>query len=204
MSTAIVDYGVGNLRSVMKAIEYCGETACVTRDPALIQKADRLVLPGVGAMAPAIKKLQDLDLVNVIKDWAAAGRPLLGICLGMQLLFDKSEEGGYVPGLGLLPGEVRRFRENKVPHMGWNTVEPRKDSPLWSGLNRPIYAYFCHSFYVVPASPDDTAGLTSYGVNFTSAVERGSIYGVQFHPEKSQQVGLALLKNFITLSMRTP
>lgn len=192
----IVDYHLNNLRSVQKAFEKVGAESFISDDPVRLRKADKLVLPGVGAFGSAMENLRSLGLQPVIKDHAAAGRPLLGICLGMQLLFEKSYELGEYQGLGLLKGVVRQFSSDvKVPHMGWNQVEVVKPSPLLTGVPEGSFVYFVHSYYVVP-SEEITLTRTEYGARFTSIVERGNIAGIQFHPEKSQTAGLQLLKNF--------
>ncbi len=198
---AIIDYGMGNLRSVQKAFEKSGADALITHDPRMIKSADKLVLPGVGAMAPAMEKLRELGLVDGICSFVNSGKPFLGICLGFQLLFEKSFEGGTVPGLGLLEGTVERFTTGKVPHMGWNALQmTQKDCPLWNGLPENIYVYFCHSFFVKPGRPEVTSSSTDYGITFTSSVWEKNIFGVQFHPEKSQDIGLKILSNFMAIS----
>jgi glutamine amidotransferase len=155
-----------------------------------------LILPGVGAFGDAMAELAGRGLIHPIKEFAASGRPFLGICLGMQLLMDKSEEARGVEGLRLIPGVVKRFSSKlKCPHMGWNQIQPKKNEPIFKGLRAPIYAYFCHSYYVLPARAAAGIGKTSYGVRFASVVRRGNVIGMQFHPEKSQESGLMLLKN---------
>ncbi len=199
MDITIIDYGMGNLRSVQKAFEKSGARAIITQDPGRIGQAEKLVLPGVGAMAPAMQKLRELGLIDAIRDFVAKGKPFLGICLGFQLLFSRSTEGGAVPGLNLLAGTVERFAPgNKVPHMGWNTIRFSQDNcPLWKGLPSEAYVYFCHSYYVKPDKPQISASLTEYGVSFASSVWDKNVFGVQFHPEKSQDIGLRILKNFM-------
>ena len=202
---AIVDYGMGNLRSVQKAFESVGVSAVVTRDAGLLRKTPSMVLPGVGAFRDCMRNLEDLELVPVIREHVNAGKPFLGICLGLQLLFEQSSEFGDVPGLGLLPGKVVRFKEGqkdeegqtlKVPHMGWNTLNPQNPCPLLEGIPAEAYFYFVHSFYVVPDDPEVIASTTPYGVDFVSGVHRENLYAFQFHPEKSQKLGLKILKNF--------
>lgn len=198
---AVIDYGMGNLRSVQKALEKSGGQAVITQDPDVVARAGKVVLPGVGAMGPAMTRLTDLGLVPAITAAVASGKPFLGICLGLQLLFDHSEEGGRVNGLGLLPGTVRRFTSLKVPHMGWNQLVLRRpDCPLWAGIPDEAEVYFCHSYYVEPQEDAVTAAVTPYGLDFTSAVWRGRLYAIQFHPEKSQAVGLKILENFVRLT----
>jgi glutamine amidotransferase len=211
-SIVIVDYGVGNLRSVQKALEHVGAPAVISADPAATDPANAdapagVVLPGVGAFGDGMAELRRRGLVEPLRRWAAAGQPLLGICLGMQLLFDSSEEMGDHQGLGLLPGRVLRFPPGdlKVPHVGWNRLRPVKPSPegqhpLLAGIDGGAYAYFVHSYYVEPAEPGDVLATTDYGLEFASIVGRGQVWGAQFHPEKSQEVGLRLLSNFWQLA----
>lgn len=198
MTIALIDYGIGNLRSVQKALEHVGAPVTLTEDPAAILAAEKVVLPGVGAFGDGMKGLRARGLVETVRRVAARGTPLLGICLGMQVLFESGEEMGEHAGLGLLPGRVRRFQAVglKVPHTGWNQIEPCADSPLLYGLPRGAYAYFNHSYYC-QAQPADTLAVTDYGGAYPSIVGRGRVYGIQFHPEKSQQVGLSLLRNFV-------
>ena len=197
---AIIDYGMGNLRSVQKALEKVGAQTVITQDPNEIKKAQKIVLPGVGAMQPAIEKLKQLGLVSVIKDSIREGKPFLGICLGLQLLFEKSSEGGEVNGLGILSGRVDRFKKLKVPHMGWNQLKIKKmKNPLLKNIDNNANVYFCHSYYVKPTDKAVVASTTNYRVDFVSAVNRDNLFGVQFHPEKSQAVGLQILKNFVKL-----
>ncbi len=198
---AIIDYGMGNIRSVQKALERVGARTTVTNKPPDILNADKVVLPGVGAIGPAVKRLQELGLTGAIKGSLAAGKPFLGICLGLQLLFEKSDEGGDVSGMGVLPGRVIRFKALKVPHMGWNTISPNgSDNPLFEGIPPDTYFYFCHSYYVEPQEDSSVASTTDYGLRFASSIRDGHIFGVQFHPEKSQEAGLGLLKNFVSLT----
>jgi len=202
MMIAIVDYGMGNLRSVQKAIEKIGHEAQIVSSPAQIRAADRLILPGVGAFRDAIHELERLELVEPIRAHIRADKPFLGICLGLQMLFDVSYEDGAWPGLGVVPGDVVRFpplAELKVPHMGWNTLEPCGQVRLLEGLPADASVYFVHSYYVVPTDPTVIAARTNYGVQFTSMVARGNMYATQFHPEKSQKVGLKLLSNFASI-----
>ncbi len=201
---AIVDYGVGNLRSVQKALERVGATAVVTSDPAALDAAQGVVLPGVGAFGDGMENLQARRLVAPVLRQVESRKPLLGICLGMQLLFEESEEMGLHQGLGLLPGRVVRFPDGelKVPHIGWNQLRmmgTRPEMALLQDIQDGAYAYFVHSYYPVPAEPGDLLALTEYGLEFASVVGRGQIYGAQFHPEKSQDVGLRMLQNFACL-----
>jgi len=194
---AIIDYGMGNLRSVQKALEKVGADARITQNPTDIQNADKAVLPGVGAMQPAMDKLTELGLVNPIKAFAISGRPLLGICLGYQLFFETSTEGGTTPGLGIIKGTVERFSQLKIPQIGWNRLHIQKpESPILNGIPESAHVYFCHSYYVKPKNPAIMAASTDYGIEFTSSIWQDNIVGVQFHPEKSQNIGLNILKNF--------
>jgi glutamine amidotransferase len=197
----IINYGLGNLHSVHKAVVNVGGAALVTDNPREIMAADKVILPGVGAFADGMKGLESRGLVPVIQNIAAQGRPLLGICLGMQLLFEGSEEQGYYEGLGLLAGKVVLFQHPgvKVPQIGWNQVQVSKPSDLMSGINEGDFFYFNHGYYCIPEDPNDVLTMTDYGVLFASSVERDAIFGVQFHPEKSQQRGLKILKNFVEM-----
>lgn len=196
----IIDYGMGNLRSVQKALEKGGAQTLITDDAKKIAKADKIVLPGVGAIAPAMEKLNHLKLVEVIKESIESGKPFLGICLGLQLLFEKSFEGGEVKGLGILKGEVKRFTSLKVPQMGWNGITiTQPDCVLFKGVKTGSDVYFCHSFFVEPADKKIVASTTNYGIDYASAIARKNLFGVQFHPEKSQTVGLKILENFVKL-----
>jgi len=194
---AIIDYGMGNLRSVCKAFEAVGAKAKVTHIVGDILNADKVVLPGVGAMGPAMQKLQELALTGPIRKVIADGKPFLGICLGMQLLFERSSEGGFAEGLKILKGNVERFTELKVPHMGWNQIKIQPaGNQMFKDLAPDENLYFCHSYFVKPQDTSVAAGITNYGIDFASAVVRGNVWGVQFHPEKSQKCGLQILKNF--------
>lgn len=199
---AIIDYQMGNLRSVQKAFERVGHAATITSDPAEVAAADKLVLPGVGAFPDAMAELTRRGLVEPIHEAIAAGKPFLGICLGLQLLFEVGYEGGECAGLGVLPGKVVRFElapPLKVPHMGWNRVTIRQRPPLWKGIADGTFFYFVHSYYVVPRDPQVVALECDYGGPFCAAVWRGNLFATQFHPEKSQAAGLAVLKNFAEL-----
>jgi glutamine amidotransferase len=195
---AIVDYGMGNRRSVEKALERAGARPTITHDHAALRAAAGLVLPGVGAFPRAMANLRALGLEDVLRERHAAGVPILGVCLGMQLLFEGSEELGGAEGLGLLPGVVRRLdaRGGKLPHIGWTLVEWVGDAPLVAGLPRASAFYHVHTFVAEPAEPADVLGRAEYGSSFATAVARGSLAGVQFHPEKSSAHGLRLLGNF--------
>lgn len=205
MRIAIVDYGMGNLHSVGKAVERLGYEGFVTGDEAQILAADGVILPGVGAFGDAMEHLRATGLDRVVRTVAASGTPLLGICLGMQLLFAESEEYGRNEGLGLLPGKAVRFAGTegyKVPHMGWNRLAFRQpESPLLQGLEEG-HVYFVHSFHVLPEQPEDLLAVTDYGHPVTAIVGRANVLGMQFHPEKSGALGMALLRNFLALVER--
>jgi glutamine amidotransferase len=192
---AVIDFGAGNLMSISKALEHLGTNIQVTKDEKTILAADGAVLPGVGAFYDAMRTIEHLKEIT----GSLGQKPLLGICLGLQLLFSESEEGGENPGLDILKGKVIRFGENlKVPHMGWNTVEILKKTPLLDGIRNKSYFYFVHSYYAVP-DEDIVTGKTDYGVDFPSVIEKDNIYSTQFHPEKSGSVGLKLLENFVKI-----
>lgn len=198
---AIVDYGMGNLRSVQKAFERIGFEAKLTCQPEEIADASAIVLPGVGAFRDAMEHLGRLGLIEPILQSLKKGRPYLGICLGLQLLFSESEEFGPCRGLDLIKGKVVRFRpdpEHKVPHMGWNSIEKRKEVPFLRGLKSGDYLYFVHSYYVVPEEEEWVSTVTHYGIPFVSSIVKENIFATQFHPEKSQRIGLRILENFAT------
>ena len=197
MSVAIIDYGVGNLRSVEKAFAATGCEATVSGDESVLRKAERLVLPGVGAFAACMKALKERGFDGLVKERVSEGTPLLGVCVGMQLLFDESEEFGSTRGLGLLRGSVRRFRgELVVPHIGWNRIQQKRSHELFAGVDEGSFCYFVHSFYCAPVDESVVVGETEYGVRYASVVAEANVCGVQFHPEKSQDVGLRMLRNF--------
>ncbi|MCK4898835.1 MAG: imidazole glycerol phosphate synthase subunit HisH [Anaerolineales bacterium] len=198
---AIINYGAGNLYSVQKAAAYVGGAAVVTDDAQVILGADKVILPGVGAFADGMKGLESRGLAQVVREAVESGKPLLGICLGMQLLFEQSEEQGQHLGLGLLSGKVVLFQQPsvKVPQIGWNQVEICKPSGLLKGIQDGDYLYFNHGYYCIPEDARDVLTMTDYGGRFASSVERELIFGVQFHPEKSQNTGLQILKNFVEL-----
>ena len=195
----MVDYGIGNVRSVQKALEHVGAEVALTADPAKIRTAEKVVLPGVGAFGAGMAALEERGLAPAIQTAAERGAWLLGICLGMQLLFEESEEMGQHRGLGLLPGRVVRFAANelKVPHVGWNEIEHDGNHPLLEGVPAGAHAYFVHSYYCVPADEGDVIARTTYGLRFAAIAGRGKVAGIQFHPEKSQHVGLRILRNFV-------
>lgn len=199
---AIIDYGVGNLFSVEKALAALGADAEITSDARTIAAADKIVLPGVGAFGDCMENLTATGLIPTIKDFVKTGKPMLGICVGLQILFEGSEESIGVAGLGLLKGKVRRIQAPglKVPHMGWNSLtikSPRQPLDLFQGLSEKPYVYFVHSYHAVPQDSSIVTATTEYGSELTAAVAKGNIQATQFHPEKSGDVGLAILKNFI-------
>jgi imidazole glycerol-phosphate synthase subunit HisH len=196
---AIVDYGMGNLKSVRNAFARLHAKADITRDPDEIRRASAIVLPGVGAFGRCVENLRRFELFDVIRHEIASGKRYLGICLGLQILFESSEEAPGVSGMGVVKGTVTRFRGGlKVPHMGWNSIRINRDSKILKGIEDGAYLYFVHSFYPAPAE-DIAATTTEYGVSFASSIEKGNIFACQFHPEKSQSIGLHLLSNFVEL-----
>lgn len=204
---SIIDYGMGNLRSVQKGFERVGAQARIITAPDEIRSADKIVLPGVGAFRDAIQHIRRQGLVDPILEAIRSGRPFLGICLGLQLLFETSYEEGEYAGLGVIPGKVVRFdfshepqaRALKVPHMGWNELNWTRDCPLMQGIATGTHFYFVHSYYVVPVDPEISFGRCTYGYDFTAMIWRDNLFATQFHPEKSQQNGLAMLRNFARL-----
>ena len=207
---AVIDYGMGNLRSVQKSLEFVGAKVIVTHDPDLILNANSVVLPGVGAFKDCMANLKKLKLVDPIRKFIDGGKPFLGICLGLQVLFEESEEYGPVAGLGILPGKVVKFpggssetkngRPIKIPHMGWNQIKVKKNVPLFGGVGDAPYFYFVHSYYVVPEDQNMIATVTNYGIEFVSGIQHKNIYAFQFHPEKSQTLGLSILERFSNLN----
>lgn len=213
---AIIDYGMGNLRSVEKGFQKVGVDVTVTNSPLVVKKADAVVLPGVGAFKDCMRELTSLELIDAVVDAINARKPYLGICLGLQVLFSESEEFGRCRGLDIFRGKVVKFefgvqspefgKESlspnsklqtlKVPHMGWNEIKIRDNNPLFSGINDKSFFYFVHSYYVVPEDVSITASTTDYGIEFASSVRKDNIFAVQFHPEKSQAMGLSMLRNF--------
>lgn len=194
---AIIDYGVGNLRSVERAFAATGNFATITNDVSALRAAKALVLPGVGAFGACMKALSVRGFDTLVRERVSEGTPLLGICVGMQMLFDESEEFGNTSGLGLVRGSVRRFANDRVvPHVGWNQVRKRKPHPILSGIEDEAFFYFVHSYYCEARDETIVAGVTDYGVTYPSVIAHGDLCGVQFHPEKSQRIGLQLLKNF--------
>ena len=199
---AIIDYDAGNLKSVEKALQSLGEDVLVTRDRQELLSADKVILPGVGNFGDAMEKLEGFGLVNVIQDVIRQGKPFLGICLGLQLLFERSEEAPGVKGLGILKGEILRIPDGdglKVPHIGWNSLKLQNQGRLFAGLEEEPYVYFVHSYYLKAADPQIVKAVTEYGVPIDASVEQGNVYACQFQPEKSSRTGLAILKNFAEL-----
>lgn len=199
---AIIDYDAGNLKSVEKALQYLGEECIVTRDKEKLLKADKIILPGVGAFGDAMEKLHKFGLVDVIHKLVKENKPFLGICLGLQLMFESSEEGPGVKGLGLLPGKIVKFPEKegfKIPHMGWNSIDVKEGSRLFKGVSNNSYVYFVHSYYLQAENENNVAATTEYITHVHASVEHDNIFACQFHPEKSGDVGLRILKNFCEL-----
>lgn len=207
---SIIDYDAGNIKSVEKAIQFLGEEAKITRDRDEILNSDRAILPGVGAFGVAMEKLRSYGLEEVIHQYVSTGKPFLGICLGLQLLFDESEESPGVKGLGLIKGKITKIpteykadngntMTQKVPQIGWNSIEINPSSRLFKGISDGSYVYFVHSYYLTADNPDEVAAKTYYGTEIHAAVEKDNIFATQFHPEKSSDVGLKILKNFISL-----
>ena len=200
---AIIDYGVGNLFSLRSSLKEIGAEAVVTSDEKVIAEADRIILPGVGAFEDAARKLRESGMADVVKKEAAAGKPMMGICLGMQLMFDVGYEYGVHEGLGLIRGSVRPIADvipadYKIPHIGWNLLKFRKESPLFKYIKEDDYVYFVHSYYAAECD-DSVIAVTEYGAELTAAVAAGNVYGCQFHPEKSGEVGMKILKAFVEL-----
>ncbi|MGN0308002.1 MAG: imidazole glycerol phosphate synthase subunit HisH [Lachnospiraceae bacterium] len=199
---AIIDYDAGNIKSVEKAIAFLGKEAVITRDSSIILNADHVILPGVGNFGDAMEKLNSFQLLPVIKEAIEEKIPFLGICLGLQLLFERSEECPGVEGLGILKGEIRRFpniESLKIPHIGWNSLELRNKGRIFQGLEDNSYVYFVHSYYLEAAEEKIVTTTTEYGVSFHSSIEKGNVFACQFHPEKSSDTGLKILENFLKL-----
>jgi len=196
----IIDYGMGNLHSVEKALQKGGANTQVISDPDLVKSCERLVVPGVGAFGDAVTNLQKTGLWDAVKDYFSSGKPVLGICLGMQILLETSNEKGDHKGFGVIPGQVTRFPDgHKIPQIGWNQVEQNGRSPLFAGIPDRSYFYLVHSYYAAPLDAEDVIALTDYGIRYATAVAKGNVFGVQFHPEKSQKWGLKLLENFLAI-----
>ena len=200
---AIIDYDAGNLKSVEKALLHLGEDAVITRDKEVLLQADKVILPGVGAFEDAMGKLHKYDLVDTIKEIVKKNAPFLGICLGLQLMFERSDESeNDVKGLGLLPGEILRIppcEDLKIPHMGWNSIKIKPGAKLFKGIEEDSYVYFVHSYYLKAKNEEDVAATTEYSTLIHASVEHGNIFACQFHPEKSGEIGLKILKNFAEL-----
>lgn len=199
MNLVIIDYGVGNFRNVQKAFQAVGADAEITESVQAVQNADAVVLPGVGAFGDAIDNLLRRGLDRPVLEAMQAGKPLFGICVGLQLMFDESEEMGHHIGLGIFPGKIVRFPESElvVPHMGWNQIHPQRAHPLLKNIDEGDFAYFAHSYYARPTTPEHVIATTDYGLAYASVVGRDNVCAIQFHPEKSQQVGMQILKNFV-------
>lgn len=199
---AIIDYGAGNLSSVKKALDYLGAESEITQDKDKIMSASHIILPGVGSFGDAMKSMDKRGLVDTVKNAARSGKPFLGICLGLQLLFESSEESEGIDGLGLIKGKIVQIpRDNglKVPHIGWNSVEIKQKNGIFSGIDDGSYFYFVHSFYLRDAEKDAVAATTEYGVGIECAIQKGNLCATQFHPEKSSRLGLKLLENFLKM-----
>lgn len=198
----IIDYDAGNLKSVEKALAYLGEESIITREKKLLLQADKVILPGVGSFGDAMEKLHKYDLVSTIHEITEKGTPFLGICLGLQLMFERSDESDGVEGLGLLEGEILRIPDKeglKIPHMGWNSIEYKPNAKLFQGIEKNPYVYFVHSYYLKAKNEEDVAATTNYSTLIHASVEKGNIFACQFHPEKSGDVGLQILKNFASI-----
>jgi glutamine amidotransferase len=196
---AIIDYGAGNLRSVEKAFKHLKRKNMIATHAEDLKKADRLVLPGVGAFGAAIEKLKETSFYEATLDWLKCGKPFLGICLGMQMLFEQSDECKKNKGFGIFKGKCPRFKKGKVPQMGWNQINIIKESPLLKGIPDKSYLYFLHGYYAKAANSEIVSATTDYFVTYTSMVEKGNIFGVQFHPEKSGEMGLRMLNNWVDI-----
>ena len=199
---AIIDYDAGNIKSVEKAVQYLGKEVSVTRDPEEILRADHVILPGVGSFGDAMQKLHDYQLVNVIQQVVASGTPFLGICLGLQLLFDESEESPGVKGLGILPGKIVKIPDAyglKVPQIGWNSLRYPSEGKLFRDVKEGSYVYFVHSYYLQADEKEIVKAVTEYGIEVEASVEKGNVFACQFHPEKSSDAGLRILQNFLEI-----
>lgn len=198
---AIVDYGAGNLLSVKKALDFIGAESVITASADEIKNADGVILPGVGSFGNAMESMRDSGLVDTVRAAALSGRPFLGICLGLQLLFESSEESPGVDGLGVLKGKILKIPSDglKVPHMGWNSLEIKKSTPLFDGISDGAYVYFVHSYYLSAENISDVSSTTEYGVTIHTSVANGNLFATQFHPEKSGDIGIQMLKNFVSL-----
>lgn len=199
---SIIDYDAGNIRSVEKAFNYFGQEITITRDPKILMNSDKVILPGVGAFEDAMNQIRKYDLEPVIKDYVATGKPFFGICLGLQLLFEGSDEGKGVEGLSILKGGIHKIPDSpglKIPHMGWNSLELMNNGRLFKGIPNQSYVYFVHSYYLEAEDPSIVTATTEYSTTIHASVESGNVFACQFHPEKSSSVGLQIIKNFIEL-----
>ena len=201
---AIIDYGAGNLQSVKKAFDFIGAESVITNDPKVILSADKILLPGVGSFGDAMDSMHKNGLVEIVKECALSGKPFLGICLGLQLLFEESEESPGVKGLGIFKGKIKKFSSDmglKIPHIGWNSLEIKQKDTLFKDIPENAYVYFVHSYYLHAEDENDIACVTNYGIDFHSAVGKNNIFATQFHPEKSGDVGLQILRNFASMGV---
>lgn len=202
---AIIDYGAGNLQSVKKAFDFIGAESVITDNPEIINACDKILLPGVGSFGDAMDSMNKKNLVETVKQNALSGKAFLGICLGLQLLFEESEESPNVKGLGIFKGKIRKFPKDmglKIPHIGWNSLEIKQKDTLFKGIPENSYVYFVHSYYLEAENLTDVATVTNYGIDFHSAVGKGNIFATQFHPEKSGDVGLQILRNFASMEVK--
>ncbi|MBR4891471.1 MAG: imidazole glycerol phosphate synthase subunit HisH [Clostridia bacterium] len=202
---AIIDYGAGNLQSVKKAFDFIGAESVITDNPEVINACDRILLPGVGSFGDAMDSMHKSGLVETVKQNALSGKPFLGICLGLQLLFEESEESPGVKGLGIFKGKIKKFSSDmglKIPHIGWNSLEIKQNDTLFKNIPENSYVYFVHSYYLHAEDENDIATVTNYGIDFHSAVGKNNIFATQFHPEKSGDVGLQILRNFASMEVK--
>ena len=202
---AIIDYGAGNLQSVKKAFDFIGAESVITDNPEIINSCDRILLPGVGSFGDAMDSMHKSGLVETVKQNALSGKPFLGICLGLQLLFEESEESPGVKGLGIFKGKIKKFSSDmglKIPHIGWNSLEIKQNDTLFKNIPENSYVYFVHSYYLHAEDENDIATVTNYGIDFHSAVGKNNIFATQFHPEKSGDVGLQILRNFASMEVK--
>ena len=202
---AVIDYGAGNLQSVKKAFDFLGAESVITDNPETINACDRVLLPGVGSFGDAMDSMHKSGLVETVKQNALSGKPFLGICLGLQLLFEESEESPGVKGLGIFKGKIKKFSSDmglKIPHIGWNSLEIKQKDTLFKNVPENSYVYFVHSYYLHAEDEEDVATVTNYGIDFHSAVGKNNIFATQFHPEKSGDVGLQILKNFASMEVK--
>lgn len=202
---AIIDYGAGNLQSVKKAFDFIGAESVITDNPEIINACDRILLPGVGSFGDAMDSMAKSGLVDTVKQNALSGKPFLGICLGLQLLFEESEESPGVKGLGIFKGKIKKFSSDmglKIPHIGWNSLEIKQKDGIFKNIPENSYVYFVHSYYLHAEDKNDIAAITNYGIDFHSAVGKNNIFATQFHPEKSGDVGLQILRNFASMEVK--